>query len=218
MRFLWPRADPPDPTAETLRIIARLREDWRPAAAELSNAAVLEEWRLYRGAPYLLQGWMNSDLRSGVAFALDLDAGWARLIDRWVRLGAPLAMPPRITNDEVMEAAALAFIEGASTRALDIAEEARTLAAQARGAGLGMAAYLFDVAAMEVEAARARRQRHADERVVRIEDWRKPGSAPKPKDIDVERVRDIARRISSAPLHDTRTAKEILDEAWGIPE
>jgi hypothetical protein len=177
MRFFRTRAEPPDPTVETLRIIARLRADWRPSAAELSDTAVLEQWRLYRGQPYMLQGWTASSLKSGVAFAFDLDAGWARLIDRWVRLGAPNVAPPRVTNDEVMEAAALSFVEGASTRALDIAEEARTLASQARGAGLGMAAYLLDVAAMEVDAARSRRQRRADARVVRIEDWRHPGSA-----------------------------------------
>ena len=174
-RIRWPwRAEPPDPTAETLRIIARLRGDWRPSAAELSGTAVLEQWRLYRCQPYLLQGWMSSSLRSGVAFAFDLDAGWARLIDRWVRLGAPNAMPPPVSNDDVMQAAALAFIEGAAVRALDIAEEARALAAQARAAGLDLAAYLLDVAALEADAARW--PRGLEERVVRLEDWRKPGS------------------------------------------
>lgn len=177
MRFFRTRAESPDPTVETLRIIARLRADWRPSAAELSDAAVLEQWRLYRGQPYMLQGWTASSLKSGVAFAFDLDAGWARLIDRWVRLGAPNAMPPRVGNDEVMQAAALAFIEGAAMRAVDIAEEARTLGAQARAAGLDMAAYLLDVAALEADAARWPKSRTADERVVRIENWRNPGSA-----------------------------------------
>ena len=37
------------------------------------------------------------------------------------------------------------------------------------------------------------------------------------KEIDVERVREIARDVSSAPLLDTRTAKEIRDQAWGRP-
>lgn len=40
-------------------------------------------------------------------------------------------------------------------------------------------------------------------------------SAKPRKEIDVERVREIAREVSSAPLRDTRTPKEILDEAWG---
>jgi hypothetical protein len=177
MHFFRTRAESPDPTFETLRIIARLRGDWRPSAAELSGAAVLEQWRLYRGAPYLLQGWMSSSLRSGIAFALDMDAGWARLIDRWVRLGAPNAVPPRVGNDEVMQAAALAFIEDGAVRVLDIAEEARLLAAQARGAGLSMAGYLLDMAALEADAARWPKSRIADARVVRIEDWRKPGPA-----------------------------------------
>jgi hypothetical protein len=43
-------------------------------------------------------------------------------------------------------------------------------------------------------------------------------SAKPRKEIDVERVREIARDVSSAPLRDTRTPKEILSEAWGTPE
>jgi hypothetical protein len=43
--------------------------------------------------------------------------------------------------------------------------------------------------------------------------------ATKPrKEIDLERVREIIRDVSSAPLRDSRTAKEILSDAWGIPE
>jgi antitoxin VapB len=42
-------------------------------------------------------------------------------------------------------------------------------------------------------------------------------SAKPRKEIDVERVREIARDVSSAPLRDTRTPNEILDEAWGQP-
>jgi len=33
------------------------------------------------------------------------------------------------------------------------------------------------------------------------------------KEIDIERVREIMRRVSSAPLLDQRSPKEILDEA-----
>jgi hypothetical protein len=98
----------PDPARETLRImVARLHA--APSAIELSGAAVLERWRLFPGEPYMLQGHAGSSLKSGVAFALDIDAGWARLIDRWVRLGAPAAAPPRVTNDAVMQAAARAL-------------------------------------------------------------------------------------------------------------
>ncbi len=35
------------------------------------------------------------------------------------------------------------------------------------------------------------------------------------KDIDLERVREIVRRVTSRPLKDSRSPKEILDEAWG---
>jgi hypothetical protein len=31
-------------------------------------------------------------------------------------------------------------------------------------------------------------------------------------------VREIIRDVSSAPLLDKRSPKDILDEAWGIPE
>jgi hypothetical protein len=43
-------------------------------------------------------------------------------------------------------------------------------------------------------------------------------SAKPRKEVDIDRVREIARDISSAPLRDTRTPKEILNEAWGSPE
>lgn len=34
-------------------------------------------------------------------------------------------------------------------------------------------------------------------------------------DIDMERAREIIRRVASRPLLDKRTPKEIRDEAWG---
>jgi hypothetical protein len=40
----------------------------------------------------------------------------------------------------------------------------------------------------------------------------KPGGA-----IDMNRVRQITRRVASKPLLDPRPPKEILDEAWGKP-
>lgn len=40
-------------------------------------------------------------------------------------------------------------------------------------------------------------------------------SATPRKEIDVARVRDIARRITSRPLLDKRSPREIRDEAWG---
>jgi hypothetical protein len=35
------------------------------------------------------------------------------------------------------------------------------------------------------------------------------------KNIDMERVRQIVRRVTSKPVLDKRTPKEIRDEAWG---
>jgi antitoxin VapB len=40
----------------------------------------------------------------------------------------------------------------------------------------------------------------------------KPGGT-----IDMNRVRQITRRVASKPLLDPRPPKEILDEAWGKP-
>jgi hypothetical protein len=205
MRFFRTRAEPtepPDPAAETLRVIARLRAGGRPSDAELSGAAVLERWRLFPGEPYMLQGWAGSSLKSGVAFALDIEAGWARLIDRWARLGAGAGVPPRVSNEAVMEAAERALakdgpppqpsptrgegvhracgtsfptmregahgVRGAAVRTMregahrarggafasEIAGEARALAEKAQAAGLDGAAYLLDMAALELDAAR----------------------------------------------------------------
>lgn len=39
------------------------------------------------------------------------------------------------------------------------------------------------------------------------------GAKPR-KEIDLERVREIARRVTSRPLLDQRSAREILDQAW----
>jgi antitoxin VapB len=35
---------------------------------------------------------------------------------------------------------------------------------------------------------------------------------------DVDRARDIARRISSRPLLDPRTPRDILEQAWAAPD
>jgi hypothetical protein len=145
-------AAPPDPAADTLRIIARLRAGGRPSAAELSGAAVLERWRLFAGEPYMLQGWVGMSLKSGVAFALDI--GWARLIDRWVRLGGAAGVPPDASNEAVMEAAMRA-LERDDRRPQSFHGEG---AQRARG----------DAACW--------RHRHRPEGRVQIAQWRNPGS------------------------------------------
>ena len=38
------------------------------------------------------------------------------------------------------------------------------------------------------------------------------------KPADIDRARDIARRISSRPLLDTRTPQDILEQAWAAPD
>jgi len=43
------------------------------------------------------------------------------------------------------------------------------------------------------------------------------GRAEATRTFHADRVREIVRDIASAPLLDTRSAKEILDEAWGDP-
>jgi hypothetical protein len=42
-----------------------------------------------------------------------------------------------------------------------------------------------------------------------------PESVRARKNIDMERVRQIVRRVASKPLLDKRTPREIRDEAWG---
>jgi antitoxin VapB len=43
-------------------------------------------------------------------------------------------------------------------------------------------------------------------------------SAVSRKPADVDRARDIARRISSRPLLDPRTPRDILEQAWAAPD
>ncbi len=38
------------------------------------------------------------------------------------------------------------------------------------------------------------------------------------KSADIDRARDIARRISSRPLLDPRTPPDILEQAWAAPD
>ena len=38
------------------------------------------------------------------------------------------------------------------------------------------------------------------------------------KPADIDRARDIARRISSRPLLDPRTRQDILEHAWAVPD
>jgi antitoxin VapB len=38
------------------------------------------------------------------------------------------------------------------------------------------------------------------------------------KSADIDRARDIARRISSRPLLDPRTPQDILEQAWAAPD
>jgi antitoxin VapB len=38
------------------------------------------------------------------------------------------------------------------------------------------------------------------------------------KPVDLQRVREIARRVAAGPLLDTRPAKAILEDAWGRSE
>jgi len=55
------------------------------------------------------------------------------------------------------------------------------------------------------------------EREARIAGVAVSGRAEATGAFDADRVREIVRDIASAPLLDTRSAREILDEAWGDP-
>jgi len=94
-----------DPDVDARRVLDRLRGGWRPGGRHLADAAVIEKWRLWRR-----RGLTWLDRRRHVAepvIALDPGAGWARLTDRWLILGAPKTGAHRlITPAEVMRRAA----------------------------------------------------------------------------------------------------------------
>jgi hypothetical protein len=57
--------------------------------------------------------------------------------------------------------------------------------------------------------------REAVERQARVMGVAIPESTSGRKEVDLDRVRDIIRRVSSRPVLDSRTPKEIRDEVWG---
>jgi hypothetical protein len=59
--------------------------------------------------------------------------------------------------------------------------------------------------------------KHGVETEARIAGVTVAAASPPSKEIDMDRVRKIVHDVSSAPLLDRRSAKEILDEAWGDP-
>ena len=139
----------PDPEADTLAILSRLRTGWRPSRRDLAGTDVLERWRLFSPGPYVLQGWIGMTMKSGIVFAFD--SAWVRFIDRWARLGKPAVAQPLPSNDVVMRCA-LAALAGRD-EAGEIGAEARALAERSREAGLDAAAYLLDMAAFELADA-----------------------------------------------------------------
>ena len=138
---------PPDP------VLSRLQSGWRPGERELNGAARIEDWRLCAAAPYVLEGRVGGSILSGVAFACDAEAGWARLADRWLRLGARARGAQAVlANGEVMRSAAFALaLPDADAEC--IGAQARELAWRARRAGLTVPAYLLDLAAERAEDA-----------------------------------------------------------------
>ncbi len=135
----------------TDRILSRLQSGLCPGERELEGAELLQQWRLHPPGPYVLQGRVGDHIYSGVVFALDGAAGWARLADRWLVLGTRAPGPqPIIDNDEIMRSAALALM-GQPADAELIAAHARELAGRAREAGLTVPAYLLDLVAKTAE-------------------------------------------------------------------
>ena len=101
--------------------------------------------------PAARMGWDGSEIWRLVCLRRAGAMG-ARFIDRWVRLGAPACAQPLPSNEIVMRCA-MAALAGRD-EAADIGAEARALAACSRDAGLDAAAYLLDIAALELDAAR----------------------------------------------------------------
>src|ERR1051325_10894247 len=100
-----------DSLSDTLDILARLQSGQPPAPDELEGAPLIERWRISAGAPYMMRGLIDGRRASGALYALDAAAGWARLIDRWVRLGVP-ALPGEQFPDNhmVMQCAAIGLL------------------------------------------------------------------------------------------------------------
>ena len=57
--------------------------------------------------------------------------------------------------------------------------------------------------------------REAVEAQARIAGVAVPHTPQPRKEIDLERVREITRRVASRPLLDKRSPRDIRDEAWG---
>jgi len=144
------RAESPDDEADTRAILARLRLGWRPSRRDLAGTDVLERWRLFSPGPYVLQGWVGMTMKSGIVFAFD--PAWVRFIDRWARLGKPAVAQPYPSNDAVMRCATAALAGRDCTAGIGAA--VRALAERSREMGLDAAAYLLDMAALEIDAAR----------------------------------------------------------------
>ena len=143
-------AESPDPETETRAILARLRTGWRPSRRDLAGTDVLERWRLFSPGPYVLQGWVGMTMKSGIVFAFD--PAWVRFIDRWARLGKPAFAQALPSNEAVMHCATAAL--SGRDCAAGIGAAVRALAERSRDAGLDAAAYLLDIAALEIDAAR----------------------------------------------------------------
>jgi len=139
-------------SADTLDILSHLQSGWQPSPDELQDAPLIKRWRINASAPYMMRGVIEDKRVSGALYALDAAAGWARLIDRWVRLGAP-ALPgqPLPGNETVMQCAAIGLLLDGRP---DVGAAIRTLAARMRDDGFAMVAYLLDLAALEADTAR----------------------------------------------------------------
>jgi hypothetical protein len=81
----------------SLKMLRRLRNGWRPSQSLLDNAHRAERWSIARqadAAAYQFIGFstqrQNTCLTIATALALNPQEGWAFLFsDKWVRLGDP---------------------------------------------------------------------------------------------------------------------------------
>jgi hypothetical protein len=152
MRATMPPVESSDSLTYTLYILSRLQSGWRPSPDNLEDAPLIERWRITDAAPYMMRGAIDGHRASGAVYAIDASAGWARLIDRWVRLGTPALPDQQLPeNDTVMRCAAIALMLDSHP---DVGATIRALAANLRDRGLAMVAYLLEIAALEADAAR----------------------------------------------------------------
>ncbi|WP_051949289.1 DUF6634 family protein [Methylosinus sp. PW1] len=111
--------DPNERIANALDVVERLRSGWRPGESALAEAVFIDDWLLVSdpaedgthslygvvsGHPRIREGRLT---RTSIVLWLDPEAGIARTVSRWYRLGTPHALQRMAMTDEGEESPTL---------------------------------------------------------------------------------------------------------------